>query len=122
MFTSFEEMPVWKLAMEIAEDVFALTESLPRKEDDGLTSQLRRSAVSISANIAEGFGRMHSKDKTKFYCQSRGSTTETKSNLLYGCRVGYFDDASIQTLLLKIEDVWKQLNCLITTMHSSSHP
>jgi four helix bundle protein len=50
-------MPVWQKAMHLAEQVFVVTEPLPRKEDYGLTSQMRRSALSVSANIAEGFGR-----------------------------------------------------------------
>ena len=58
-FTSFREMPVWQEAMAVAEKVFAATDKLPRKEDYGFTSQIRRAALSISANIAEAFGRNH---------------------------------------------------------------
>ena len=54
VYSSFEEMPVWQKATDLAEQVFAITEPLPRKEDYGLTSQIRRSALSVSANIAEG--------------------------------------------------------------------
>ena len=54
-FNSFEEMPVWKKAMELAVGVYKLTEKLHRKEDYGLTSQIRRSVLSIPANIAEGY-------------------------------------------------------------------
>jgi 23S rRNA-intervening sequence protein len=53
VYSSFEEMPVWQKAMDLAEQVFVITESLPRKEDYGLTSQIRSSALSVS-NIAEG--------------------------------------------------------------------
>lgn len=53
---SFEDMPVWQKAMKLAVDVFGLTKNLPRNEDYGLTSQIRRAALSVSANIAEGFG------------------------------------------------------------------
>jgi len=56
---SFEEMPVWKEAIDLASDIYQLTETLPKKEDYGLISQLRRAALSVSANIAEGFGRKH---------------------------------------------------------------
>jgi four helix bundle protein len=56
-------MPVWQKAMELAENIHQLTEKLPKKEDYGLTSQLRRSALSVPGNIAEGFGRNHTKDK-----------------------------------------------------------
>ena len=70
--------------MELAERVFAITETLPTKEDYGLTSQVRRSALSVPGDIAEGFGRRHTKDKLNFYYVSRGSLAETKSHLIYG--------------------------------------
>jgi four helix bundle protein len=63
MYASFEDMPVWQKSTDLAERVFRLTEPLPRKEDYGLTSQNRRSALSVPGNIAEGFGRQHTKDK-----------------------------------------------------------
>jgi len=56
-YLSFEEMPVWQLAMNIAKQIFDITVSLPRSDHYGLTSQIRRASVSISANLAEGFGR-----------------------------------------------------------------
>jgi hypothetical protein len=55
-YSSFEDMTVWKRGMELAERVFTITEILPRKEDYGLTSQVRRSALSVPGNIAEGSG------------------------------------------------------------------
>ena len=77
-YKSFEEMPVWRKAMDLAVKVLKLTENLPRKEDYGLTSQIRRSGLSVPGNIAEGFGRKHTKDKLNFYYDSRGSLSETK--------------------------------------------
>ena len=67
MYKDFTETTFWKNAMQIAEVVFKFTNDLPRKEDYGLTSQLRRASVSISANIAEAYGRSSSADKSKFY-------------------------------------------------------
>lgn len=122
MFTTFEDMPVWKLVMEIAKEIFKLTEDLPRKEDYGLTSQLRRASLSISANIAEGFGRMHSKDKVKFYYNARGSMSETKNCLIYGIEVGYFERDNVNEVFEKINDAWKQLNCLISSVLSGRPP
>ena len=66
LFKSFTEMPVWQKAHELSAEIFKLTSILPRSEDYGLTSQLRRAANSISANIAEGFGRNINKDKRQF--------------------------------------------------------
>mgnify|MGYP001067196937 CR=1 FL=1 len=89
-YKSFEEMPVWQKAMELAVKIHGLTERLPRKEDYGLTSQIRRSGLSVSDNISEGFGRKHTNDKLKFYYNARGSLAETKNHLIYGHKVGYF--------------------------------
>ena len=87
MLSSFEDMPVWQKAMELVQKVFSLTEGLPRKEDCGLTSPVRRSALSGSGNLAEGFGRQHTKDTLNFYDASRGSLAETKNHLIYGQKV-----------------------------------
>jgi len=81
MYKSFKDMPIWLEAMEIAEKVFKLTDKLPRKEDYGFTSQIRRAGLSISANIAEAYGRNHTADKINFYYFARGSVTETQSHL-----------------------------------------
>ena len=121
-FNSFEDMPVWQDALRLAEEVFVLTQSLPKKEDYGLTSQLRRSALSVSGNIAEGFGRKHTKDKLQFYYASRGSLTETKSHLIYGRRVGYFSEASCEKLNGTIDNTWRGLNALIRTLSERTKP
>ncbi len=110
-------MPVWKLAMEIAVEVFNLTVPLPKSEDYALTSQIRRSAESISSNISEGFGRSTSPDKKKFYVISRGSLYETKNHLIYGHKVNYFDTAEIEPIYKKIETVIHELNKLIKSLN-----
>lgn len=109
-YRDFSEMSVWKIAMVIAVSVFKITDSLPRKEDYGLTSQIRRSSSSISENIAEAFGRTTSADKRKFYDYARGSAFETKSHLLYGKEVGYFDEKDVMLLTKDIELVIHELN------------
>jgi len=115
VYDSFERMPVWQKAMDLAERVFAITERLPRKEDYGLTSQIRRSALSVPANLAEGFGRKHTKDKLNFYYASRGSLAETKNHLVYGLRVRYFCQSDFNSLGELVENIWKELNKLITS-------
>ncbi len=115
-YTSFEDMPVWQKAMELAVKIFNLTETLPRKEDYSLTSQIRKSSLSVSGNIAEGFGRKHTKDKLNFYYHSRGSLAETKSHVIYGRKVGYFDKKDYENLLSFIDEIWKELNSLINSL------
>ncbi len=120
MYKSFEEMPVWQKAMDLSVGVFEITESLPKKEDYGLTSQIRRSALSVSANIAEAFGRKHTLDKLNFYYHSRGSLAETKSHLIYGNRINYFSEAEVKNLMDLIEHIWQELNRLISSLKKSN--
>jgi len=120
MFHSFRDMPVWQEAMAVAERVFAITDTLPRKEDYGFTSQIRRAAVSISANIAEAFGRSHSPDKIKFYYIARGSVTETQSHIEYGRRVGYIDSTAAQELDGSLAMIHNDLNRVIATLRKST--
>ncbi|MBI3604231.1 MAG: four helix bundle protein [Nitrospirae bacterium] len=121
-FTSFENMPVWKKGMELVEQIYAITEQLPKKEDYGLTSQLRRSALSVPGNIAEGFGRKHTKDKLRFYYNSRGSLAETKSHLLCGHGVGYFTNEQCSQVTHHIQATWKELNALIRALENHAQP
>ena len=116
MYTDFTQMPVWTKAMDIAVEVFFISDSLPKKEDYALTSQIRRSAESISANISEGFGRAGSRDKTMFYKYSRGSANETKNHLIYGNLVKYFETEKSQPIILKIESLIHELNKIIKTL------
>jgi four helix bundle protein len=115
-YTSFEEMPVWQKSMELAVRIFHLTEKLPRKEDYGLTSQIRDSGLSVSGNLAEGFGRKHTKDKLNFYYNSRGSLAETKNHLIYGRKVGYFSKPDFESYLALITEIWKELNSIISSL------
>ncbi len=106
-------MPVWQKAMKLAVGVYDITTSLSRSEDYGLTSQIRRSANSISANIAEGFGRNTNKDKCHFYIISRGSAYETQSHLIYGSNVKYFQQTQAEKLISQYIEIIHDLNKLI---------
>jgi len=89
------------------------TEMLPKREDYALSSQLRDAAISITGNIAEGFGRGHKKDKINFYFFSRGSCLEVRSHLYSGRTVGYFSDAQIKPIEEKCMKVVEELNKII---------
>ena len=104
--------------MEMAESVFRISDILPKKEDYGLTSQLRRSALSVSGNIAEAFGRYHINDKINFYYFSRGSLAETMSHLEYGTRVGYFKPEDVASIHSKLETLYESINTLIKSLKS----
>lgn len=119
MYKSFKEMPIWLKAMEAAEIIHGLTEKLPRKEDYGFTSQIRRATLSISANIAEAFGRRHTLDKINFYYMARGSLTETQSHLEYGKRVGYIDSDNVNKLDKALNVLYNDINKVILAIRGT---
>lgn len=119
MYKDFTEMPVWILAMDYAVKIFELSANLPKQEDYALTSQIRRAALSISDNIAEGFGRETAKDKKHFYVIARGLTLETKNQLIYGNKVGYFGEVIVKELFKLQAQIHFELNKIIKTMRNS---
>jgi four helix bundle protein len=118
MYKSFKEMPIWQKAMEIAEKIHNMTDDLPRKEDYGFTSQIRRSALSISANIAEAYGRNHTLDKINFYYFARGSLTETQSHLEYGKRIKYLTAENIDALDNLLNQLYNDINKVILSLRA----
>lgn len=79
--TSFRDLIIWQKGLEIAKEVYKITEKLPKEEIFGITSQIRRSAVSISSNIAEGRGRSSKKDFINFLYIAQGSLFELETQL-----------------------------------------
>ncbi|MBS1573208.1 MAG: four helix bundle protein [Bacteroidetes bacterium] len=118
MYNDFSEMPVWRIGEKVVEDIYKLTESLPRKEDYALCSQLRRAAMSITGNIAEAFGRGHKKDKINFYYYARGSAYEVRSHLLTGVKAGYFTDYSINVIDQDCKSIVESLDKIIKGLRS----
>ncbi len=115
-YYSFTEMPVWQNASNLSTEVFKLSANLPRSEDYGLTSQLRRSSNSVSACIAESFGRNTKKDKAKFFVIARGSAFETQNHLHYGVRIGYFNKENAKVLIEQYDAIIFEINKLIKYM------
>ena len=109
-------MSAWQLAMAIAEEIHGVTAHLPRNEDYGFTSQIRRSVLSISANIAEGYGRQHTLDKINFYFNARGSLTETQSHLEYAARVGYVNPDITNRLDDQLSSLYYEINKIIGSL------
>ncbi|MDO9548811.1 MAG: four helix bundle protein [Candidatus Marinimicrobia bacterium] len=106
--------------MVVATNIFDLTEHLPRTEDYGFTSQIRRAAPSISANIAEAFGRNHIADKINFYYYARGSAMETQSHLEYGKRVKYLAPEGVNKMDIQIRNLIHGINQIIVTLKSKT--
>lgn len=115
-YNSFTEMPVWQKAHRLAIEIFKLSVNLPRSEDYGLTSQIRKSSNGAAACILEGFGRSTKKDKSNFYIISRGSSFETQNHLFYGHAVGYFEGEITQRLFKEYDDLVYDLNKIIKSL------
>ncbi len=115
-YKTFKEMTVWRDAMNVAEHIHKLTENLPKKEDYGFTSQIRRAALSISANIAEAYGRNHISDKINFYYFARGSITETQSHVEYGKRVGYIEKQVAESIDKTLSALYNNINKIVVTL------
>jgi four helix bundle protein len=113
-------MEVWQKAITLAVKVFDLSNDLPRSEDYGLTSQIRKPSNSVSANIAEAFGRNSPSDKCKFYVYSKGSAFETQNHLIYGNKVGYFNSTKSIELINSYDSIIHELNKIIKTLGSST--
>lgn len=101
--SSFTDLNAWKEAHQLVLRIYQLTKSFPQEERFSLVDQMRRCAVSISSNIAEGFSRQTQKEKIQFYATSKASLTELQNQLLVARDVGYcnqpqFSDIAQQTI------------------------
>ncbi len=113
---NYTELETWRRAMDLAEAVYAATKAYPKEEMYGLTSQTRRSAVSIPSNIAEGQGRGATRDFVRFLSIARGSLCELETQLRLGARLNYLDAGVAETVLGQSATVGRLLNGLIRSI------
>ena len=112
--TDYEKLEVWQMSIELVTDVYKLVKFLPKEETYALSDQIRRSAVSIPSNIAEGSSRNSKKEFIQFLYIALGSLCELETQLLIAKNVGYIDE--YQTIQTKIISIKKMLNALITSI------
>lgn len=117
-YLDFTDMPVWQKANEVVQQVYAICSKLPKSEEYALSSQLKRAALSITANIAEAFGRNHSRDKINFYYYGRGSTYEVRSHLIVGKNLKFFTQEDITKIDAACKDIVEALNKIIKGLNS----
>ena len=119
--TSFKDLNAWKEGHALVLMVYQSTKSFPKEELFGLTSQVRRCAVSITSNIAEGFSRQSYKEKVQFYSIALGSITELQNQLIIANDVGYISTSIFQDLEQQLITAHKILNGLIkkSKLHNS---
>ncbi len=113
---SYRDLTVWQDAMDLAASLYKVTASFPREETYGLSSQIRRSAGSIAANIAEGYGRERTQAFIQFLRQSQGSLKELETHLLLAERVNYLAGDVATPLLAQCESLGKRLRSFIRSL------
>jgi four helix bundle protein len=112
----YKNLEIWKDAIKLAKAVHALTESLPKEETYGLKSQLRRAAVSVASNIAEGAGRNTNGEFNQFLGIAIGSAFEVDTQLTIGVELGYFKADVVKDLGLQIDSLANRVNKLQQTL------
>jgi four helix bundle protein len=116
---SYQDLRVWQAAMEIAELCYALTKDFPKDELYGLTSQIRRAAVSIAANIAEGYGRDSTGSFVSFLRVAQGSVKELETHLLICVRVKVCAEPAASPILQRLEELGKMMRTYIRSIQRS---
>ena len=115
---SFRDLNIWKKAHDLAIKIYKMTASFPVSEKYGLTDQIRRSAVSVAANIAEAHGRYHYADKCRVLYQSRGECEETQSHLSIAFGLGYIKQGELDVLDKEYEGLGVGINSYILSLKS----
>ncbi len=115
---NFRKLNVWILGMEIVKDIYLLTKDLPAYEQYGLTNQIRRAAISIPSNIAEGSSRKTNPDFARFLEVALGSSFEIETQLLIANELNYLKIEQTSDVLNKLSILQKQVNALITKVRS----
>jgi four helix bundle protein len=118
--SSYRDLLVWQQAMELAAAVYDSSRDWPREELYGLTTQARRAAVSIAANIAEGYGRESRGSYIQFLCTAQGSVKELETHLLIAERIGIVEAEIIEQLLERCESVGKLLRLLVRKLETGT--
>lgn len=109
---SFEKLEVWKLSRELVKRIYSLTSKFPVEEKFGLVSQIRRSAVSVSSNLAEGTSRSTNKDKAHFTLMAYSSLMELLNHLILALDLGFISNHDYTSFRIEIEKIANMLNSL----------
>jgi four helix bundle protein len=112
----FKELKVWQKGIEIVKDIYEITKHFPKEEMYGLTSQMRRSAISIPSNIAEGFKRYHTKEYKQFLYIALGSIAELETQIVIAKEVGLLEDLMMDAMNEKLDHTSKMLSSLISKL------
>jgi four helix bundle protein len=114
--SSFQDLIVWQKAMALTQEIYRLVKRLPKEELFSLSNQMRRAAVSIPSNIAEGQDRYSAKEFRNFLSIARGARAELETQILICVRVGYLADCDILEAARLLKEIGKMLSSLISKL------
>ncbi len=117
-----KDLRVWQQSMELVTYIYTMTKTFPKDEVFGLVSQMRRAAVSVPSNIAEGYARGTDREKLHFLRISSGSMSEIETQLMLSLNLGFISQEQHIELSEEITAVWKQLNALISSIKKRLSP
>jgi len=118
-FKSFKDLQVWQKAKQVGLEVYKLTKELPKEELYGLTSQMRRAAVSIPSNISEGHARKSTKEFINFLSIALGSTAELETQLIFCVELGYLNQEQTKEACQLLDEIGKMIRGLNKKLVSS---
>ncbi|MEN3189380.1 MAG: four helix bundle protein [Atribacterota bacterium] len=110
---NFQDLRIWQKGIEIVKDIYILSKKFPKEELYGLTSQMRRSVVSIPSNIAEGFRRYHNKEYKQFLYIALGSCAELETQIIIANELNYINDTDKTEVIEKIKYICRMTIKLI---------
>lgn len=117
---SFTDLHAWQVGHQLVLEIYRVTRAFPKEETFGLTNQIRRCAVSITSNIAEGFSRQSKKEKIQFNFMSLGSVTELQNQLVIARDISYIDHQTFEALAQMSISVHKLVNGLIKSLRTQA--
>jgi four helix bundle protein len=116
----FTDLRVWRSAIEFTERIYRMTQVFPENERFGLSLQMRRAAVSVPSNIAEGNGRSRTGDYLRFLSIARESLAEANAQIIVARRLGYVDDTNANETLQHADQIFRQINALYRSIERST--
>lgn len=113
---SYQDLIVWQKAMNLVKDIYTETRNFPKTEQYGLTAQIRRSAVSVPANVAEGQARNTTGEFKQFLGISRGSLAELETLLILSRNLDYLDEIKFKSLIFQCSELNRLINGLLRSL------
>jgi four helix bundle protein len=110
---NFKDLKIWQKGIELAKEIYQITQSFPSAEKYGIVSQMRRSVVSIPSNIAEGFMRRHNKEYKQFLYITLGSLAELETQIILSDQLGFLRNAQSNGIQVNIDELNKMVTGLI---------